>query len=271
MKRHLRNFLERRTPLAAALYRALRDQLAAARIAPRRAAEGFLLVGSDAVLSNAFEPDERRIAQRLMPQCDVFVDVGANVGLYTCLARAAGKQVVAIEPHRMNVQLLFRSIEANGWDDVEVWPVGVAAAPGVMTLYGGATGASLVRGWAGVSDAFKQTIPVTTLDTLLARRFDGARLFVKMDIEGAELPALQGAAALLKSTPKPKWLMEITLTQNRETPNPRFAETFALFFDEGYRCTTADADEREVTREDIARWTRDPQSASPTYNWLFTF
>src|ERR1051325_9648341 len=118
MKRHLRNFLERRTPLAAALYRALRDQLAAARIAPRRAAEGFLLVGSDAVLSNAFEPDERRIAQRLMPQCDVFVDVGANVGLYTCLARAAGKHVLAIEQHRMNVQLLYRRIEANRWDDV---------------------------------------------------------------------------------------------------------------------------------------------------------
>ncbi|HEV7920072.1 MAG TPA: FkbM family methyltransferase, partial [Thermoanaerobaculia bacterium] len=205
-----------------------------------------------------------------MPECDVFVDVGANVGLYTCLARAAGKQVIAIEPHRMNVQLLFRSIEANGWDDVEVWPVGVAAEAGVMTLYGGATGASLVRGWAGVSDAFRQTIPVTTLDTLLARRFDGARLFVKMDIEGAELPALQGANALLQRTPKPQWLMEITLTQNRETPNPHFAETFAMFFENGYRCTTADAEERAVTREDIARWVGEPATAPTTYNWLFT-
>ncbi|HKO54265.1 MAG TPA: FkbM family methyltransferase, partial [Thermoanaerobaculia bacterium] len=199
-----------------------------------------------------------------------FVDVGANVGLYTCLARAAGKQVVSIEPHRANVQMLFRSIEANGWSDVEVWPVGVASERGVMTLYGGGTGASLVRGWAGVSDAFRQTIPVTTLDTLLERRFDGARLFVKMDIEGAELPALEGATSLIARAPRPKWLMEITLTQNRETPNPRFAETFNLFFAAGYRCTTADAEERAVTRDDVARWTKDPQRAPKTYNWLFT-
>jgi FkbM family methyltransferase len=265
----LRSLVEQRVPLGAALYRSLRDQLAVARLAPRRTAEGFALVGPAAVTSGAFEPEERRIAARLLPRCDVFVDVGANVGLYSCLARAAGKQVVAIEPHRVNVQLLFRSLEANGWSDVEVWPVGVGAERGVLTLYGGATGASLVRGWAGVSDTFKQTIPVTTLDTLLSRRFEGARLFVKMDIEGAELPALQGAAALLQRTPKPQWLMEITLTQNRERPNPRFQETFELFFQHGYRCTTADGEEKPVAREDVQRWAAAPDQAPTTYNWLF--
>ena len=188
--RSLRSFVERRSPLGAALYRSLRDHVAAARLTPRRTVEGFLLAADEAMLNGAFEPDERRIAQRLLPLCDVFVDVGANVGLYTCLARAAGRKVVAVEPQPLNVQQIFRSLEANGWDDVEVWPVGVAAAAGALRLYGGGTGASLVRGWAGISDVFRQTIPVTTLDTLLGGRFEGARLFVKMDIEGAERDVL---------------------------------------------------------------------------------
>jgi FkbM family methyltransferase len=267
--KRLRSFVERRSPLGAGLYRSLRDQLVAARLTPRRTVEGFLLAADEAMLNGTFEPDERRIAQRLLPLCDVFVDVGANVGLYTCLARAAGRRVVAIEPQAVNVQQIFRSLEANGWDDVEVWPVGVAAAPGALRLYGGGTGASLVRGWAGISDVFRQTIPVTTLDTLLAERFEGARLFVKMDIEGAELAALQGARALLIREPKPVWLIEITLTQNRSQPNPDFLRTFDLFFDAGYRASTADAAEQPVGREDVERWAGDPGNAPATYNWLF--
>jgi FkbM family methyltransferase len=264
-----RRLLERRAPVMAALLRTLREQRAILRTAPRRAEEGFLLVAAGGVLHSGFEREERRIIARRLPETDVFVDVGANVGLYACLARAAGKRVIAIEPHGGNVQQLFRSLEANGWRDVEVWPVGVGAKSGTVSLYGGGTGASTVSGWSGTSEAFRQTISITTLDMLLGNRFDGARLLVKIDIEGGELPALQGAAAVLDRQPRPVWLVEITLSEHRREPNAQFRETFDVFFRRGYRARTADAAEREVTAADVARWADAGRVAFGSHNYLF--
>ncbi|MBV9494025.1 MAG: FkbM family methyltransferase [Acidobacteria bacterium] len=264
-----RRLLERRAPMAARLFRTLREQASILRTAPKPANEGFLLVAAGGVLHHGFEEQERRIVRRELANVDIFVDVGANVGLYACLARAAGKKVIAIEPHGGNVQQLFRSLEANGWRDVEVWPLGAGSATGTISLYGAGTGASTVSGWSGASEAFHQTISITTLDILLARRFEGERLFVKIDIEGGELPALQGATTVLDRQPRPLWLVEITLGEHRTDVNPHFAETFDAFFRRGYRCTTADAEEREVTPVDVARWSAAGRVDFGSHNYLF--
>ena len=266
----MRDLVERRWPLLATVYRTVREEFRFARQTMVRTADGFLLAGDASMQSGVFEPEERRILQHELAAADVFVDIGANIGFYTCMARQAGKQVVAFEPLHANLRLLFANLEANGWGDVEVWPVALASRPGMLTLYGASTGASLVSGWAGMPEAYRTTVSVAKLDDVIGSRFDGKRMLIKMDVEGAEYGVLQGAGAVIARTPRPTWLIEITLTINRPEKNAQFLSTFEMFLDRGYRVLTADASRRSVSREELREWAEAgvlPPSIG--YNWLF--
>src|SRR5260370_37323057 len=61
---------------------------------------------------------------------DVFIDVGANIGLYTCvLGRAqAAPRLLAFEPDGQNFARLSENIERNGLDGVPAAPPAAACA-----------------------------------------------------------------------------------------------------------------------------------------------
>ena len=185
----------------------------------------------------SFESGEIEIWERYLNEADVFIDVGANIGYFTCLACSLGKKTVAIEPLESNLRYLYANIEINGWSDlVEVFPLGVSDRPRLAPLFGGGTGASLIEGWAGISADFRKSISLSTLDILIGDRFEEKRIAIKMDIEGGEYSALRGAMKFLKARPRPVWLVEITLDTNRQCmgPNPHFLETFEFFWENGY-------------------------------------
>jgi FkbM family methyltransferase len=222
--------------------------------------------------SGAFELEETAIISRLLPKVDVFVDIGANLGYYTCLALQGGKPVVAFEPQQQNLQCLFQNLAANGWDDkAEVFPLALSDRPGLLTLYGASgPSASLIKNWAGYSARFHKTVPVSTLDNVLAGRFSGQRLFVKMDVEGAEYNVLKGALVTIALTPRPIWLLEVCLEEfHPEGSNPDFQQLFQLFWDYGYQAFTATATPKLVTPTDVAEWVAKGHAASETFNYVF--
>lgn len=247
---------------------------------PRKAVQtpfGFKLAGGNSLHHKAmqegrFEPDEVALVQHLLASADVFVDVGANIGFYTCLARYLGKQAIAVEPQAGNLRYLFSNLLANGWDDTEVFPVGVGTAPGLVPLYGSSsTGASLIPGWAGSPRRVRRVIPVSTLDDLLGSRFRGKKLLIKIDVEGAEYDVLRGAEGLLTSSPRPVWLVEICRTEHHpDGMNLRYEDTFRLFLERGYRTVTAEKDPRPVSPAEIHESYRSGSVAPKVINYVFT-
>jgi len=222
--------------------------------------------------SGKFEVEETAIIARLLPRVKVFVDIGANLGYYTCLALQSGKPVVAFEPQQQNLQCLFQNLTANGWEDrAEVFPLALSERPGLLTLYGASgPSASLIKNWAGYSSRFKKTVPVSTLDHVLAGRFPGQRLFVKMDVEGAEYQVLKGAVATLGRRPKPVWLLEICLKEfHPEGSNPDFQQIFQMFWDHGYQAFTATSDPQLVKPSEVADWVAKGHAESATFNYMF--
>jgi FkbM family methyltransferase len=271
MTQWLRDRLRQVGPISFAVhqYRSFRRRHG---IAPAMTPYGFRLAGNAQMLAGTFEVDEVAILGAMIAAADRFIDVGANIGLYTCLARSRGKPAVAFEPLPDNLAVLFANLAANGWQDTEVLPVGLAERPGLATLHGADTGASLTEGWAGaVSHPFlRHTIALNTLDNLLGDRFAGERLAIKVDIEGAEHAMLLGATRTLERVPRPAWLVEIGLSEHRPDGfNARFADTFECFFSRGYVATTADAAARPVTREDVARWMRTRRLDFGGHNFVF--
>jgi FkbM family methyltransferase len=216
---------------------------------------GFRFGGSEMMENGSFEPAETALFRELAADVDVYIDVGANIGYFVCLMRSRGKHVIACEPLPKNTEYLFANLLANGWSDVEVLPVGLGSQPRIVGLYGEGTGASLVPGWAGAPSRASSTIPINTLDNLLGDRFRDERLLIKIDVEGGELDVLKGAHGLLGRDLKPRWLIEICLTEHHpQGLNPDFVATFELMFDHGYRASSVEAGMRRVTLADVRRW-----------------
>jgi len=238
---------------------------------------GFRLVASNysanrAMQQGTFEVEETEIIRHHLSSAEVFVDVGANIGFYTCLARSEGKHAIAVEPQARNLECLYASFSLNGWMDTEVYPLGVGDRHGLVILYGASgPSASLIAGWATFSKRFQQTIPLTTLDTLVGNRFDGKKLLIKIDVEGAEYGVLKGARSTLTMSPRPTWVIEICLNEYHPAGlNPDYAATFEMFWTRGYEARTADRQNRLVTPTDVRDWIAAKQSSLKTFNYIFT-
>lgn len=228
-----------------------------------------------AMRSGDFEREEVSHIRNLLPQSDVFVDVGANIGLYACIARQAGNHVIAVEPQAKNLRLLLANLIDNGWPDVEVYPTGLSRKVDIALLYGASgTGASLIPGWDSKSvsqtQAVRSMIPLSTLDILLGERFSGKKLLIKIDVEGAEYDVLLGSQNILRMSPQPAWLVEVCLNEYHPSGmNPNYAATFNLFWENGYEARTADAAKRLITPGDISRFIELGRCESGVINYLF--
>jgi FkbM family methyltransferase len=222
--------------------------------------------------SGRFELEETTIISKLLPQVDVFVDIGANLGYYTCLALQSGKPVIAFEPQQQNLQCLFQNLIANGWEGkAEVFPLALSEHSGLLTLYGASgPSASLIKNWAGYSSRFNKVVPVSTLDKVLVGRFNGKQLFIKMDVEGAEFSVLKGALATLRLSLKPIWLLEICLEEfHPDGRNPDFYEIFKLFWEHGYKAFTATKNPILVNQFEVENWLKKGHADSGTFNYVF--
>lgn len=234
---------------------------------------GFRLIGNTAMEQGTFEPEETRFANTLLQQADVFVNIGANIGYYACLALHCDKPTIAFEPMPLNLQYLYKNITANHWEDrIEVFPVALSNKPGIIHIYGVGTGASLVRGWSKAPDNCFTRVPAMTLDTVLGHRLCGKKILFWVDIEGAEKYLLEGASCMLAMEPKPVWMVEICITEHQPEGvgvNPDLLSTFEIFWDAGYEAWTADRKCRMVTADEIGNISRSGVDSIHMHNFLF--
>ena len=230
---------------------------------------GFKISGPEAMQRGLFEPEETRcIQQYLNEKVDVFIDVGANVGYFTCIARSMNKYTVAVEPLFQNLFFLYANLDVNQWTDVEIFPLGLSDHPGVATIYGPGTAASLIKDWAGVSTK-KCTIPLSTLDIIIGSRFRNKQLLIKIDVEGTEYDVLMGAEETISSQPKPIWLVENCVVGHHPAGyNPNFMQVFDFFWKHGYQAKTLDRISKIVSPVDVELWMRNKNTEADS-NFLF--
>ena len=264
-------FIIERFPAFALLYRNTRDLLDQ-RHPSRKTPWGFSFAGHDAMAAGNFEPNETKVVRKLLVDIDVLVNVGANVGYYCCQALSMGKPVIAIEPNTRNVHYLLKNIQNNGWSKLaEVFPVAIGSGADILKMYGGGTGASLVKGWAGIPEGYATQVPILSLDRVLGETLKGKNALILVDIEGAEFMMLQGAIKTMINEPRPIWLMEISGTEHQPVGsaiNPNFAQTFEMFFAQGYRAVTADEAAEEITAVSVKQVVTGEKKLV-THNFIF--
>jgi len=259
-----------RFPSVLQLYRIIRDYIYFMG-KPVLTPWGFKLSGNKLMAQGSFEPEETEIVRKILGDVDVLINIGANIGYYCCHALDMKKSVIAFEPMHQNLNYLCRNIKINDFNGIEIYPVALSNKPGVLDIYGGGTGASILKGWAGVSEDHVTCVPSNTLDNILGDKLAGEKIFILVDIEGAEKWMLEGAKKTLARKNKPIWMVEITTTENQphgNQINPNLKETFQLFFKHGYKAYGADKEMKQITMKDVDLVSSGKLNFN-TYNFIF--
>jgi FkbM family methyltransferase len=175
---------------------------------PRKGSDDFYMF---------FVPREKELLPHLrMRKGETFVDVGANVGYYSLkLAQDYandGVRIIAIEAHPENFKALNKNIELNNFLCITTINKAVSNHKGIATLYNRIDTRNRVRSeFYSLStdyihdlnfipiDGGSVQVECDTLDNILEeKRVD----IMKIDIEGGEVSALEGAGRTLNKLRK---------------------------------------------------------------------
>ena len=157
-----------------------------------------------------FEFKEQAFLWLYLRPGDTFLDGGAHAGLYSVVAGRALKDrgsIVAIEPHPGSASLLHQNLEANGVTCGVVRQAALFSRCGELILNDGGPGKSAYSSIGpvdGSSEGF--SVDGITLDSMLKDQVQLA----KLDVEGAELEVLAGAAASIEQGLLPVLIVECT-------------------------------------------------------------
>ncbi|NET39531.1 MAG: FkbM family methyltransferase [Cyanothece sp. SIO1E1] len=267
----MKSFIDKNFPSFSRNYRQFRDNYKFKRLKPYSTIYGFDLYGDSDLDTSREESFESSTFKEYFQKVDMFLDVGANVGLFSCLAAKYDLDILSFEPHPNNLQCLYRNIKMNEIRRIEVFPIAISNEPGIMEFFGGGQGATLVKGWAGIESNYQTLVPVNTLDNLAYERCRSKTLLIKVDIEGNEYPMLSGATNLLNMDPSPTWILEHCLTENfGGDVNPYFKQVFEVFWNAGYKAYVIEDPLREVKISDVERWIENKKRDFGYVNYLFS-
>lgn len=240
---------------------------------PKKSIYGFLWCGSESMRKGIFEKEEVDIFHSLLKHVDVFVNIGANQGMYCCLALNQKKSVIAIEANPINFKYLMNNIFINNWqNNSKLYPIAAGSSSGIVKMYGGSTGSSIVSGWAGTSSRYSQLVPSVKLDELILHQLDGKQSLILADIEGYEKEMLLGSKLILKLNPKPIWIVEIIRKDHQPSGveiNPDLLDSFEIFWNLGYSSYTNEKNSREIKREEVISISQTGNDSLNTSNFIF--
>ena len=155
------------------------------------------------------DPHEMRFLQRYLRPGDGAIDAGANVGVYTLLmASLVGRdgRVLAFEPADKAFAYLTTNAEINDLGQVTLRKAAISDFCGTADFNQGEDEANALSSLRE-SPLGRHPVDVVTLDSEIG---DGSYAVCKMDVEGAEFPALKGAERSLRAANPPVLLLELT-------------------------------------------------------------
>lgn len=159
-----------------------------------------------------YEKPEIDFLYKTLRKGDVFVDIGANIGLFSLNASVilgeTGK-IYAFEAYPSNYDVLRSHVRLNGFHNITAENVAISDRKSIIEMKYNANDRNIGMASAYLKD-FTSSIAVNalSLDEYTAEKNITRIDLIKMDIEGGEFKALQGMENVLRMW-SPKLLIEI--------------------------------------------------------------
>ncbi len=167
---------------------------------------------------------------------DVVLDVGANIGQFAVVAASKvgpkGK-VFAVEAGSTAFAMLTKNIDENHLTNVK--PLHLAPWDNETTLHLGGVREDML-GWGKVQQevsSHTEAVPARRLETVLEELGYTHIDVIKIDIEGAELRAMEGMARLFDN--QPPRLVYCEVANNHDAYGAKAEDLVAFFTSRGYQ------------------------------------
>ncbi len=165
-----------------------------------------------------YEALSLRLWTQLARDSDTVFDVGANTGLFSLAAAAANPnlKIAAFEPLPVAYHRLTMNADVNGFSNIHTHQSALGDRTETQAFEFNRKPYSLVHNGGRLVDAAHQrtgrverlTVSTKRLDDLVSTTQKLGRVLMKLDVEGAELKALDGARGVI-SRYRPDLLCEI--------------------------------------------------------------
>jgi len=204
-----------------------------------------------------FEWHERRFVGTFLRPGDIFVDAGANLGLFTVVgARRVGPtgRVLAFEPSPRAFQRLQENVALNGFTNVVCHRVALSDRGGQATLTVSEDGheawSSLARPAKGAAFT-AETVPTAAWDDFTREHgLLGRVALMKIDVEGWESRVLAGAREALGRPDAPVLQVELTDAVSRAAGSS-CARVYGMLEGLGYQLFTFDGLARRLVADPL--------------------
>ena len=175
------------------------------------------------------------IAESLVSPQSHFIDIGANIGVYTkYLSKFVGK-VISIEPVPNTYSVLEHIIARFNLTNVEPKQIAISNKVGKTVITVPNVEGTINYYRASIDNSVNQSdmkleVQTETIDSLFLESGDDISL-IKCDVEGHELACIQGSIKFLENY-KPAWLIEIS--GNPDDPKSSAKQLFKIMESFGY-------------------------------------
>lgn len=191
------------------------------------------------IIAGIYETEEIGHLLENLQDRDVFIDVGANTGLFSllCARRFSSVNIHAFEPVPLNASLFESSIHLNGFENITLNRSCVGNTEGEIELSLASDSAYSSMIATGRKPVVRRLrTPTITLDSYASRAGLGRIDILKVDVEGAEKLVLEGARGLLSDErTRPRLLLVELFDQNLQPFGTSIGEIVDLLAALGYR------------------------------------
>lgn len=187
--------------------------------------------------------DTAQLITSFLRDGDTFVDVGANIGLYTLPASrlvGGGGRVVAVEPSPANRARLEENLALNGISSVRIEACALGECDGELAFSDEDALAHIDMSGSG------SKVLVRTLDEIAP---EGTIHLLKVDVEGFELSVFKGAVSLIQAARLPVILFE--MNQSHDRYGVSAGEIFGFLKAHGYQIGRYEHDCRRIVSHDL--------------------
>lgn len=212
---------------------------------------------SQSIYCGDFEWRERQFLSAFLRPGDVFVDIGANIGLYTLIAAhrvGSTGHVYALEPCSKAYQRLLANVQLNHLTNVSCYQLAlsdrVAQLDMTISLDGFDAWNSLAQPIRGNSFAVETVNAVTWDDFAQEHNLVGCVTMMKIDVEGWESRVLSGGYQVLSQTDAPVLQVEFT-EQAGQSAGSSCVKLYHLLEELGYQMFVYDAKSKRLVRDPL--------------------
>ncbi len=153
-------------------------------------------MGSFPIYARIYDSDKIIFLRKFLKEGGIFIDIGANMGVYPLLLKDKFRKFILFEPIKETANICEANMKLNGIK-YELYGIALGNSSGEIKFdFKGNfdTTAKISK------DSGNYIVKIDKLDNIIPEKYYGDLSFIKIDVEGFELDVLKGAEKIIEES-----------------------------------------------------------------------